>query len=635
MLQKLKTWIKNPKRLSFISAPEFFVLIVIIGFGSFLAFKVPLGAGFDEETHLLRVWEMSDFEWIPNARLSKDMHFPAFYWDNSYRRQVIIEPIQPDFWKINADIPIDGNGYVEENLTTRSVYSPLLLLPQSLIMFLFGRVFNFPALTVLIAMRLLGMLCYALLAWLAVKLAPFGKWMWAIMVVAPMAIYQASTISTDTISNGIGFLFVSGCLLMAERKQIRWKEWLILVLLFFLLFAAKLNLIILAVLPFIILTPTHFKMKRGFLWLGIAFVMLFLLEVGGWNILAYTRLDTAQSIANPIGQVMHILTHPFSTIMVLFADLKIHLLTYIQGWIADLGYGYWGPHWFVYITYLVAILFTYMLERSTHIDKRIRFGLFFTFGLSFIGTLLSLYILFNPVGSSEIQAVHGRYFTTIIPLLVLGLIGIPFKSVKLDLPLLTRISVGITLFSLLIFTVGGYLAYYRPCGAQFYRLGSCYMPVYKNWSPDTVYFQPISPENSLTQWIMPNCSGMRTLRIWIDATGTDPNEKTEFILNDEENDVIVVDEEIPNADLPNKDWFNLNFPINWQSSGNWYTLTIQNPPGDLNDGIRVASSIRPEYIDAPLFQNGSEIENDMIFQYGCISGWEKLIPRVITLINNR
>ena len=90
------------------------------------------------------------------------------------------------------------------------------------------------------------------------------------MVVAPMAIYQASTISTDTISNGIGFLFVSGCLFMADRKQIRWKEWLILVLLFFLLFSAKLNLVILAVLPFIILTPSRFKMKRGFLWLGIA-----------------------------------------------------------------------------------------------------------------------------------------------------------------------------------------------------------------------------------------------------------------------------------------------------------------------------------------------------------------------------
>jgi hypothetical protein len=161
------------------------------------------------------------------------------------------------------------------------------------------------------------------------------------------------------------------------------------------------------------------------------------------------------------------------------------------------------------------------------------------------------------------------------------------------------------------------------------------MPVYKNWSPNAVYFQPIAPDYSLTQWIMPNCSGLRTVRIWVDSSGADPNGKTEFILNNEENDVIVVDEVISNSDLPNKDWFTLKFPINWQSSGNWYTLTVQTPQGDLSNGIRVASSIRPEYIDAPLLENGSEIENDMIFQYGCIAGWQKLIPRVISLFNNR
>ncbi len=83
---------------------------------------------------------MSSFEWIPNTKLSNQMHFPAFYWDNSYRRQPILEPVEPDFWSNNAETPIDGFGLVAENLTTRSVYSPLLLLPQSLVMFFFGRV---------------------------------------------------------------------------------------------------------------------------------------------------------------------------------------------------------------------------------------------------------------------------------------------------------------------------------------------------------------------------------------------------------------------------------------------------------------------------------------------------------------
>jgi uncharacterized membrane protein len=156
------------------TAPELFVLIFLLLFGSFLAFRIPLGAGFDEETHQLRVWEMSAFECIPNARLSSEMQFPAFYWDNSYRRQAILQPVDPAFWSENGGISIESNGFVEENLTTRSVYSPLLLLPQSLVMFFLGRLLHLPALTVLVAMRLAGLLSYTLLVWLAVRFAQLG-----------------------------------------------------------------------------------------------------------------------------------------------------------------------------------------------------------------------------------------------------------------------------------------------------------------------------------------------------------------------------------------------------------------------------------------------------------------------------
>jgi hypothetical protein len=68
MLHKVQHWLKKLKKLDSIRAPEVFVVVVLLVFGSFLAFRIPLGAGFDEETHLLRIWEMSAFEWIPNAK---------------------------------------------------------------------------------------------------------------------------------------------------------------------------------------------------------------------------------------------------------------------------------------------------------------------------------------------------------------------------------------------------------------------------------------------------------------------------------------------------------------------------------------------------------------------------------------
>lgn len=635
MFNKLQVWIQNHNKLNRLTPPEIFVLLILIVFGSFLAFRIPLGAGFDEETHLLRVWEMSAFDWIPNEKLATDMHFPAFYWDFSYRRQTILEPIDPNFWNIYADAPIDSLGFVEENLTTRSVYSPLLLLPQSIVMFSFGRMLHLPALTVLIAMRLAGLLAYTLLVWLAVHMAPFGKWMWAILVVTPMGIYQASTVSTDTISNGLGFLFISFCLYFATLPQIKWKEWITLGFLFFLLFWAKVNLVILAVLPFIILPPSRFKMKRGLTLFGLVAILLALLEVGGWNILAYSHFYTALPGANPISQMQYMITHPFSIAWVLISDLATHIQPYLKGWIADYGYGYWGPPWIVYPFYLIALIATFFIGDKAKPDKRTRVGLFLVFGLSFLTTLLSLYVSYTPVGSSEIQGIHGRYFAVIFPLLVLGLSGLSLKTIKLDRLLVTRISVGITVLSILLYSTGMYLAFYVRCGTAFYQSGLCYQPVYKNWSPNTNYFQPISSEFTLTQWIIPKCNGMSSVRIWIDSSGSDPNDKTEFILIDEENDVVQMEAVKSDIDLPNQGWLTLTFPEDRESGGKWFTLTIQNDPPSPAQGVRVASSIQPEYIDAPLIQNGTEIENDMIFQYGCIAGWQKLFTNLIALVNKR
>jgi uncharacterized membrane protein len=635
MLIKLQTWWNRQKYLSDITSPEVFVLVILLFFGTFLSFRIPLGAGFDEETHLLRVWEMSSFEWIPNTKLSNQMHFPAFYWDNSYRRQPILDPIEPDFWSNFSKTPIDGFGMVSENLTTRSVYSPLLLLPQSLVMFFFGRVLHLPALTVLIAMRILGLIFYTLLVWLAVRLAPYGKWMWAILVLSPMAIYQASTISTDSMSNGIGFLFVSYCLLAATLTQIKWKNWIFLGFLFVLLFFAKVNMAGLALLPFFILSPTRFKMKRGLLLLGILAFLLALIETGGWNILAYSRFFTALPGANPIGQLSFVITHPISTIGIFFTDIVTHIFFYLKGWIADFGYGYWGPPWVIYLVYSLALVATLFINGDTQPSKRTRIGLFIVFGLSFLITVMSLYISYTPVGSVEIQGVHGRYFSLVFPLLFLGIYGIPKISRQINHSLLTKLSIGLTVLGILLFSVGMYLAFYIRCGTAYYHAGLCYQPVYKNWSPNSRYFLPISSNTNLTQWIIPKCNGMNTIRVWLDASDSEPNGTTQFILNDEDYNIIQLVEVISNSDLPNKGWFTLTFPEDWQSGGKWYTLTVQAPQNTSGKGIRLASTIQAEYIDAPLIQDGKELEKDMVFQYGCIAGWEALYNKLITLINKQ
>jgi Predicted membrane protein (DUF2142) len=498
-----------------------------------------------------------------------------------------------------------------------------------------GRVLNLPALTVLITMRLVGLFVYTFLVWLAIKIIPFGKWLLAVLVITPMAVYQASTISTDTVSNGIGFLFIACCLHFADQTEVNWKNFGILILLFFLLFSTKVNLAFLAFLPFIILRPAWFKMKRGYILLVLSAVLLLLLEVGGWNILAYSRFYTAMPGANPVSQARYILTRPFSIVTLIFSDLWTHIFLYIKGWIADYGYGYWGTPWFIIPIYLLALFAGYLIEDKKRPDKRARIALISVFGIGYLATLMSLYVGYTPVGSSEIQGVHGRYFIVIFPLLLLRLIGSRIKTIKLNRILAMRVLVSLTLICMFLFSVGMYLAFYVRCGTSYYQAGLCYQPVYKNWSPNSAYFQPITSDNSFTQMFIPKCNGMGAIRIWIDSTNADPNGETEFIVNDEEKDVIQADEKIANSALPDKSWYLITFPKDWYSGGKWYSLSIQNSREDNLLGIRVASSIRAEYIDGPLYQNGIEVDNDMIFQYGCTAVWPKLIYTITTLAKKK
>ena len=118
-------------------------------------------------------------------------------------------------------------------------------------------------------------------------------------MVSPMALFQASTINTDTISNGIGFLFLGASLAFASRELISWKSWWALLGLIALLFMAKVNLIFLVLLPFLLIRPSRFKMKYGYLIMAAAAVVLFLVEVGGWNVVAYSHFTRALEGANP------------------------------------------------------------------------------------------------------------------------------------------------------------------------------------------------------------------------------------------------------------------------------------------------------------------------------------------------
>lgn len=600
-------------------AAEFYLIVTLLVFGVGACFLLPVSGGYDEETHLMRVWQMSSYEFIPNESSNGKQPFPAVYWEMSYRRPFIIRAVEPDFWMKYRDLSLDAHDYIYGSVETRSVYSPPLLLPQALVMRYLGRSLRLPALTVFYACRLIGLLSYMMLAWFAIRIIPFGKWVLAILATSPVAILQASTISADSISNGLALLFIAGSLAITTQKEIRWKEWFTLALLFLILFWGKLNIVPLAILPFLLIRPSQFKMRFGYLYLVAVAIGLCVVEVLGWNILAYSRFHAALEGADPLGQIKFMLGNPLHFLGILASTIWVKSFGYFRNWIAIYGYAYWPVPTGTYYLYMAGLLAALFVKESDQqaIGKNIRIGLMIVFVITYLATIVSLYVTFDPVGQREITGVQGRYFMTVMPLLFLALACLPIlKRMRASAFLPGLLGVA----SLIIYMAGMYLSYHVLCGSQFYTLGLCYQPNYKNWAPDNLYSAPVSKQLTLSQEIVPECNGMTELRVWINAKDAEPKGTTQFILLDVTQKRETVNVNIPNSELPNGGWYSVNFKPEWASNGIHYLLTLRSE----NTGPRVAYSLRQEYPAGKLYENGQPIEKDVIFQTGCLAGLEKI-----------
>jgi hypothetical protein len=564
---------------------------------------------------------MSVLEFVPNDALGSEMPFPAIYSEMSYRRPFIVRAVEPDFQEKYGGLSIESMDYIYRGVETRSVYSPPLLLPQAVVMRYLGRSFQLPALTVYYAIRITGLLGFLILAWFSVRIVPFGKWVLAILAASPAAILQAASISADAISNGIAFLFIAGTLAIAHRRQLGRREWIALAVLFLMLFWGKLNIVPLAVLPFLIIRPSQFRSRSAyFALLGMA-VLLLLVEVLGWSLIAYSKLSTPPAGTDPAGQVAFMLSQPFEFLSVLLRAIWTRSAGYLLHWIAVYGFNYWPVPTLVYPIYMLALLASLFVRGDTAegVDTRTRWGLLITFLITYVATIVAMYVTFNPVGSETIGAVQGRYFITVMPLLFLALAWLPIFGRLRTSVLLLAILGGA---GLLLYSAGMYLSHHVPCGSQYYRTDLCYQPNYKNWAPDDLYSPPLSDQLTLQQEIVPECSGMTELRIWIDARAADPNASTQFVFTDMQQKRDVIRVSVSNAEFPSGAWHPLNFEPDWESNGKFYLLTIGTDQNDAT-GPRIAYSLRQEYPAGKLYENDEPIQRDLIFQTGCIAGWNK------------
>jgi uncharacterized membrane protein len=620
MLSPLRNRVKNARP----STVELSLILILLLFGVPMTVLIPPGAGYDEEDHLVRVWELAKFSLIPGKLSPQELNYPIVFRDMAYRQQGSAGTLDSDFWQVYGRAALDERGFVRREIDTKSVYSPALLLPQAVMMGLAGRLADLPALTVFYLCRLASLLSYLVLAWLAVRLIPFGKWLLLVLAASAMALFQAATITPDAISNGIGFLFLAGCLRLGESEKIGWRELGGLLVLVFLLFLAKFNLLPLILLILLFFPSSKFTQKRiyGFLLAGIA--ILFFLEVAGWNWLASRNFDSLLlDEANPREQVLHVLGYPLTFLLTVLKDFIRNGFVYFQGWINGYGYYYWTPPVIVLLLYLLSVGSAVLIESTSgQVKRKLRNVLLLVVLAGYIATIASLYISFTPVGSDQVFGVQGRYFVVLaLPLfLVLSSLSWKTKPVVSSFKSTMLLLIVTLSFNLL----GLYFSFHVSCGSTFYQTGLCYRPLFKDFPSEVRVSEPVSDGLFLTQEFKVTCNGLSEVRILLTPSRTDDLGITRFILKEASNERLFLDKSIANGPIRAETWYPLRFEPDWHSAGKQYTLEILGTSPVPDHGLQFFYTSQPEFNLGNSYENGELLEEDLFLQYGCTTGLRKI-----------
>ncbi len=606
-----------------LSRPENHFLLVILLAGLMAVVVTPFGAGFDEETHVARIWEMSAGVLLPNRLLGTGEQYPRAFYDVSYRQYKNLTPVSRDMWARQLEVRIDSSDRMAYE--TRSVLFPLVYAPQAVLMALLARVLDAPVSLIYYLLRASYLAAYAMLVYFAIRVSPTGKWILAVLALSPASIVLASTISPDSTTMGAAMLFLAWMLKLSSRPTSSLSRREILLTLALVILVASMKIAVLFVGVLILLRPRDFSSRGAWAAFAVIVVSLVAAVFVAWTYAVSLQTEFAPAIeaADPWAQARYALGHPGVVAGVVWGDLVSHGGRYLQEMIGVSGYAYWKMPAFVYWLYPAMVLVALLREGAgTALDRRRRAILLGVGLVHTLGVMMVLYLTLSPVGSQEILGIQGRYFLPGLPYLLLGLTPAAAIIRRGEMPV--RIgSAGIALVA--VVALG--LAYHVVCGESYYSFGVCHLPKYKNWDPAAASALPVAGDHRITQDFEAVCSPLTDIRVWVTDPGETPAESMLVELTQVDEGRAIASEVVSREGLRSSDWYRLEFPPIVDSDRRRFELSIRPVDTGRQQSIALGWTETDEYFEGRAELDGDDLHGDLIFQYGCRVGLEALRPR--------
>lgn len=596
--------------------PMTFFLIVGAIIGVLFCIFIPSGAGFDEDAHTVRIVNIALGQMLPNK--SEDEGFLNFQqiFDVSYQRQFFATPAQYQFEPDTFNLKLDRDHMLP--IYTRSNYFPLLYLPQVITAGIGWRIFDFPILPVIIFMRIAGLIFYLLIGAITIRLLPFGKWLFTVLALSPLALFQVCTLNGDSFTMAACFLFIGTVLHVYDSREtsLSNKKALLVAGSAILLGVAKPGTIILLPLLLILVRNKHdTKIPFLIIILGAA-VSIFLSIYWSYIIVLPTKVGSSDSTR--LNQILLVLNNLADFLKGYFIGISRLLVRYYRDWVAS--YGYWvgkvpEP---VYYLFPAAIIAAYFAENKYQKIRKTDRLIMLVTALFCLGLIASVkFVFFYEPGQIYTNA-QARYFLPFAPLLFLSLSGM------LELkPWVQKIgsylAAGLLLFSLGFYGLGLYTTYYTYCVYPVDKLHPCKLPQYKNLDVEDPPVATLSASTLIEQSFTPHCNKINAIYVNPFVISQNNGGEISFTLFDPSG-IKLAESSVDSSDLAENKALSFNFPAQQVTPGEIYSFRL-NFIGENNSTSKIGLLARKQdyYKEGRLLVNsaGYPPASDLYFQYAC------------------
>lgn len=368
---------------------------------------------YDEHAHFWRAYEIARGNIIsrttnelPNSVIELFKRNDGTYPNKEFNYETLKEKISEPLNEENKiAFPVGATGSL----------TPISYIPQ-VIGILIGRVLNFSPMVILWLARMANLLCYIALVFLAIKIMPFEKWKWIIMIIAlfPMTMNLAATVSPDTIIISTTLLAISYVFYLKNVvKKITMKNIILLGILFMIPIVCKIVYFPLCLLVFI-LPKDKFenKLKRNLYYILTAliiFVTYFALNklVAKGDYAIAIRTNMTEQILFTISD----LSRDFVTaINTFYSESSLYFFELIGGW---------NTINIISVVFFIILLFVMFNKESTQYEfnrkeKNIVLAIII---IQALGVIAAMYLGWTQARQTTVEGIQGRYFLPILPLL--------------------------------------------------------------------------------------------------------------------------------------------------------------------------------------------------------------------------